>query len=369
MKCKIQKISNAENMGRIIAVSDIHGHAHYLDGVLKKANYSIKDTLVVVGDLIDKGPYNLKTVRYVMELRDANPNVYATMGNVDWLRLHRFFNDDAASFLEMLQWTQNVWQTGFFLDVLEELKINVDDLTEENIEFVRAEIKEQFAKELDFLWNLPTVLVIGDYIFVHAGIPTDDLDSLQNVDAAQCMKIDAFLNTEVAFEKNVVVGHWPVCLYGKDANCVNPIFDYHKRIISIDGGCGLKHGAQLNALIIPNSKASMQEVTYISYDDYPVIIASTAQAAKEKTVMIQYFDSEVKVLEDSGDELQVLHVSTNKSIVVPMNFVYFVDGRAYCYDCSDGYLEIEEGDMLSVIAETSVGRIVKKDGLIGWYKG
>ena len=29
---------------------------------------------------------------------------------------------------------------------------------------------------------------------------------------------------------------------------------------------------------------------------------------------------------------------------------------------------IEEGDMLSVIAETSVGRIVKKDGLIGWYK-
>ena len=85
--------------------------------------------------------------------------------------------------------------------------------------------------------------------------------------------------------------------------------------------------------------------------------------------MIQYFDSEVKVLEDSGDELQVLHVSTNKSIVVPMNFVYFVDGRAYCYDCSDGYLEIEEGDMLSVIAETSVGRIVKKDGLIGWYKG
>ena len=162
MKCKIQKISNAENMGRIIAVSDIHGHAHYLDGVLKKANYSIKDTLVVVGDLIDKGPYSLKTVRYVMELRDANPNVYATMGNVDWLRLHRFFNDDAASFLEMLQWTQNVWQTGFFLDVLEELKINVDDLTEENIEFVRAEIKEQFAKELDFLWNLPTVLVIGD---------------------------------------------------------------------------------------------------------------------------------------------------------------------------------------------------------------
>ena len=56
MKCRIQKISNTESIGRIIAVSDIHGHAHYLDGVLKKAEYSSEDTLVVVGDLIDKGP-------------------------------------------------------------------------------------------------------------------------------------------------------------------------------------------------------------------------------------------------------------------------------------------------------------------------
>ena len=105
MKCKIQIINNTEAIGRIIAVSDIHGHVLYLDGVLKKANYSVNDTLVVVGDLIDKGPYSLKTVRYVMKLRDENPNVYTTMGNVDWLRLHRFFYDSAAGFLEMLQWT------------------------------------------------------------------------------------------------------------------------------------------------------------------------------------------------------------------------------------------------------------------------
>ena len=64
MKCRIREIDNTKNIGRIIAVSDIHGHAHYLEGVLKKANYSVKDTLVVVGDLIDKGPYSLK--RFVM---------------------------------------------------------------------------------------------------------------------------------------------------------------------------------------------------------------------------------------------------------------------------------------------------------------
>lgn len=369
MKCKIQIINNTEAIGRIIAVSDIHGHVYYLDGVLKKAKYSNKDTLVVVGDLIDKGPYSLKTVRYVMGLRESNPNVYATMGNVDWLRLHRFFNDSAEDFLEMLQWTKNVWKTGFFLDLLDELQIDIEKLTEENMESIRNEIKEKYKKELEFLWDLPTVLVIGDYLFVHAGVPTDDLEMLKDTDAAKCMKVDAFLNSEVLFEKHVVVGHWPVCLYGKSANCVNPIFDNHKNIISIDGGCGLKHGAQLNALLIPSPNAKMQEVSFVSYDDYPTVVAQTAQAKKKETFMIQYFDSEVKVLENKGTELHVEHISTGGRIVVPERFIYYADNKAYCYDCSDEYLAIEEGDMLSVIAETSVGRIVKKDGLIGWYNG
>lgn len=369
MKCTIQKVSGIGDSRRIIAVSDIHGHAHYLEGVLKKANYSVKDALVIVGDLIDKGPYSLKTVRYVMDLKEENSNVYATMGNVDWLRLHRFFNDSTVAFLEMLRWTKNVWKNGFFLDLLDELQIEVEDLTEENVESVRTEIKEKFAKELDFLWSLPTVLVIGEYLFVHAGVPTDDLEKLQEIDAARCMKIDAFLNSEVSFEKHIVVGHWPVCLYAKDANCMNPIFDYHKNIISIDGGCGLRHGAQLNALLIPNAKAKMQEVSFVSHDDYPTIVAQTVQEKKEKTFMIQYFDSEVKVLEKRGNELHVEHISTGGHIVVPEYFIYYVDNKAYCYDCSDECLKIEEGDILSVIAETSVGWIVKKDGMIGWYRG
>ena len=54
---------------------------------------------------------------------------------------------------------------------------------------------------------------------------------------------------------------------------------------------------------------------------------------------------------------------------MPEHFIYYADNKTYCYDCSDVYLEIEEGDMLSVIAETSVGWIVKKDGVIGWYRG
>lgn len=368
MKCRIMKITNQENIGRIIAVSDIHGHVHYLDGVLKMSGYTVNDTLVIVGDMIEKGPESLKTIRYIMKLREENANVYVIMGNVDCHRIRSFYNDSPADFLNRFQWTKNVWKEGFFLDILNELGLEIDDISEENIENVRDIIKLKFAEELDFLWNLPTVLSIGNYIFVHAGVPTDDLNELQNVDATQCMKIDAFLNSDISFEKNVVVGHWPVCLYREDINCVNPILDHQRHIIAIDGGCGIKYGAQLNALIIPKPESDIREVTYVAYDDYPVLIAPTPQNEKEKTVCIRYYDCEVEVLEDRGDVICLRHISSDRICIVPKYFVYYRNGKAYCSDFSDACLEIKEGDKLSVIADTSAGYIVKKDGVIGWYK-
>lgn len=367
MKCKIQEVADLENIGRMLVVSDIHGHVHHLKGVLKKAGYTGSDTLVVVGDLIDKGPESLETVRYIMKLREENPKIYVTMGNVDHLRLDRFFNGEPEEFLELLRWTKEVWKTGFFLEILDELGMEVDDLAEENMEEVRRQIKKDFSEELGFLWNLPTILSIGNYIFVHAGIPTENLEKLKNVDAVKCMKVDAFLHTDVSFEKNVVVGHWPVCLYRDDIDCMNPIFDYQKHMIAIDGGCGLKHGAQLNALIIPGPEADIRKVTYTAYDDYPLLIAPLSQDAKEKTTVIRYFDSEVEVLEDRGDVLYLRHISTGANLFVPKNFVYYAKEKAHCDDCNDAYLEIKEGDVLSVIADTSAGYIVKKEGVMGWY--
>ena len=365
MKCKIQKI-DAANTGRIIAVSDIHGHAHYLEGVLKKVNFCAQDTLVIVGDMIEKGPESLKTVRYIMKLREENPNVYAVMGNVDYWRLYQFYHDVPADFLGMLRWTKRVWENGFFLDILNELGVELNEITEENMESLRSAIRSQFSEELDFLWNLPTVLSVGNYVFVHAGIPTDDLNALQNADAGQCMKTDAFLTEAKSFEKNVVVGHWPVYLY-RDEDCVSPIFDGRRHIISIDGGCGLRYGAQLNALIIPDPEAGMGDVAYAAYDDYPVLIAPAAQKAREKTVLIRYFDCEAELLEDRGDVVCLRQISSGKEFIAPKSFLYESDGKLCCSSCSDACLEAAAGDRLSVIEETSIGYIAKKDGLIGWY--
>ena len=367
MDTKIERL-NVERKGRIIAVSDIHGNVKYLDGLLKKIAFSQEDTLIIVGDMIEKGPESLKTVRYVLNLKERNPNVYATMGNVDVDRIGKFFDDSQegnVDFLNALRWTRDVWERGIFLDMLEELGICLDEVSEENIADVKARIRNEYKKELDFLWRLPTILTIGNYIFVHAGIPTDSLEELENTEAFNYLKRDAFLESEVSFEKTVVVGHWPVCLYREDIDSMNPIFDVEKHIIAIDGGCALKIGAQLNALMIPDAFADIKETSFVAFDDYPVMIATRAQQAKEKTICIRYFDSKIEVIEELGDIVRVRHLSSGKEFMVPISYLY--KKKTHCSDYTDVYLEVAKGDKLSVIEETSIGYIVKKDGIIGWY--
>ncbi|MBQ2802986.1 MAG: serine/threonine protein phosphatase [Lachnospiraceae bacterium] len=418
---QIVKLDLEENK-RIIAISDIHGCVDYLEGVLKKAQYSKEDILIIVGDIIEKGKDSLKTIRYLMNLRRDNVNVYATMGNVDYDRVKSFMDNSLEGnerFLHSLQWTKNVWKRGLFLDILKELGIALDAIREENIADIKKRIWERYQEELEFLWKLPTILAIGNYIFVHAGIPTDSLEKLQGTEAFNYLKIDAFMKSNVRFEKYVIVGHWPVCLYREDIDCMNPVFDYEKHIIGIDGGCGLKRGAQLNALLIPGAKADMHEISYVSYDDYPMVTALQSQEPKDKTIRIHFSDCEVVLSEEKNREennrkeygtkendtkenngvnnnkeqnngeknsreenkggengakdneemVSLYHINTKRNFRAPHSYLYQRKGKLFCEDYSDAYLTVSEGETLSLIVKTQEGLMVKKDGMIGWYKG
>lgn len=368
---RIQKV-DVDRDTRIIAVSDVHGTVEYLKGVLKKVEYTPQDILVIVGDLIEKGPESLKTVRFVQKLMEESTQVYLTQGNVDYDRVGQFWEEGQQAnydFDGMLHWSKKVWGGSLFQDMMEEMAIDLDKVNGENIGTVKQQIKENYSRELALFEDLPTILEIGDYIFVHAGIPTDDLEKLKEEDLFSYLKRDAFLKEDVAFKKNVVVGHWPVCLYRDDVDSMNPIFDYEKHIVAIDGGCALKNGAQLNALVLANAWVDLKEAVCAAYDDLPVIKANRAQAGKERTITIRFFDFKVELLEQWSDVARVRHVSTGKEFVVPQSYLYSSNNGLYnCSDFSDAWLMVEEGDVLSVVQETTEGYIVKKNGIIGWYR-
>ena len=64
---------------RIVAISDIHGKLDYLKGLLEKCDLRPDDVIVLVGDLLEKGPDPLGTLRYVMELSKQR-EVHAVCG-------------------------------------------------------------------------------------------------------------------------------------------------------------------------------------------------------------------------------------------------------------------------------------------------
>ena len=68
----------------MLAISDIHGNLPFLKGVLAAAHYGPDDILVLVGDLVEKGPDSLTTLRFIMELAEWN-TVYGLRGNCDYL--------------------------------------------------------------------------------------------------------------------------------------------------------------------------------------------------------------------------------------------------------------------------------------------
>ena len=214
-----------------------------------------------------------------------------------------------------------------------------------------------------------TMITCGNYIFVHAGIPTDRLELLKGEDGFSFLKTDAFLEQKHHFERVVVVGHWPVCLYRRDVDCMNPVFDYERHAIAIDGGCALKIGGQLNALILPNPYAPMSEIDTAAYDDYPAVRAKTAQSAIPATVCIKYFDAEVELLSTALDIVTLRHKSSKVIFDAPKQFLYRRKNQLLCSDFINNILEIEQGCMLKAIVRTGAGAIVKKDGRMGWYFG
>lgn len=230
---------------RILAVSDIHGNRAFFRGLLEKAAFSSRDILVLVGDILEKGPDSLGLLRDILELSQDH-TILPVCGNCDGLVL-RFFEDD-------------LWDQGFFRvylpahpeSILRQMAREAGFDRWDDLPRLRECLRRTFPWVWDWLRSLPTILENEHLVFVHGGVPS--LDRMEELDAWHCMKNDDYWGQGHSFAhtgKYVVVGHWPVTLYDPRIPSAAPIVDRARHIISIDGGCVLKLDGQLNALIIP----------------------------------------------------------------------------------------------------------------------
>ena len=201
-------------------------------------------------------------------------------------------------------------------------------------------------------------------IFVHGGLPRKDLDDTDGLNAWNYLKYDNFMTSAPVFDKYVVVGHWPVMLYGDREFCHNPVINREKKIISIDGGCGIKRDGQLNLIELPSIDCHVDDIKMYSWDDLPTVVAERDQEGSTDPIGIKWPDNYVSVLEEKDDVVYVEHKNTSRRLWIPREYLYAEDAIK---DCSDYILPVKKGDILKIVKKTSIGCIAKKDGVVGWY--
>ena len=314
---KIKQISIPKDK-RVICVSDIHGEVILFKQLLTEVGYCADDVLMLLGDIYTKGSYPYETLKYCIELSKFD-NVHIIRGNTDWGNPI---------------WGGSSWST--------------DDYSTE--------------EENKWLNNLPDILESEEYIFVHSGLTSMNLKEQYS---ATTVKVNNFMEISHKFDKWVVVGHWPVHHYCHKVYCANPIINYEKKIISIDGGNVLAAGGQLNAFVILDNQFS-----YISLDSYPKLIITKPQSASGGNISITYLDRFIEIINDDEQLCRVRHIETGRILDVPKSRIWVdKDGNTCICDlATDYYLPCNEGDIVGVIEEFPNQIIAKLNGTIGWIK-
>ena len=145
----------------IYAIGDIHGELEKLDELLELLPLESDDTLVFVGDYIDRGPDARGVVERMIRLRDQRHCVFL-LGNHE------------SMLLDFLGWTDEAYFGG------DAFLMNGGDRTLASYGYFDRENPDRETFQLpkdheDFLLSLQLYHREGDYLFVHAGLGAPQL--------------------------------------------------------------------------------------------------------------------------------------------------------------------------------------------------
>ena len=360
---RIVRLHLPENQ-RILAISDIHGNLEYLQRLLEKVAFGEDDVLFLVGDMLEKGPRSLDLLHYVMDLQHRL-NVYPICGNCEGLWQFMLTPDHRGHLKDYLLHRKN----SLLNEMIETFAPPVT--ADSDMESLVREVELRFHKELEWLRTLPNIIETDHLLFVHAGVQPDV--PLAEQDRFRVMDTKAFYEQPVSFTDRIcIVGHWPVVLYQHTGQNASPILDHNRKIYSIDGGNVLKRDGQLNCLVLNGE--SGEDASWIAYDDYPQIRLLDDQQGSTDNYNITWSENTVEVLEQRDDVSLIRQCSSGYEMWVPTEYLYpemLTVGTVLWHveDSTDAKLSVQAGEQASLVCETSMGAIIKKDGISGWYAG
>ena len=219
----------------LFVVSDIHGHLKQFEEMV--THWNREDTLVVLGDLIDRGPQSLQVIEKVIELNQTYGDKVVFLKGHHEAMLLNFLNNPTAK--------QAQYYVNGGLETMQNFLEQLPDSIANESYPVQAEaVKTHFNAQLEFLATAPTHQIIGNVLFTHAGF-NSEFATLDDTTEREFIWIRKhFLQANKTPYVNVF-GHTPLT-YIHESNDVWVSDD--GRYIAIDGGCYLS--GQLNAVLL-----------------------------------------------------------------------------------------------------------------------
>jgi len=204
-------------MDKFFAIGDIHGCFNKLFNLMDKIDIDHeKDTLVFLGDYIDRGPDSFEVIEYLIGLKKNFRKIIFLKGNHEEMLENYLKGPDKLTYLN--NGGQNT----------------LESYIKHNRHHGGSIIP---LKHLDFFKSLLFYYQTEKYIFVHAGLKKKvKLESQKSDDMLWIRK--GFINKNFDFGKRVVFGHTPFH---------EPFVDPYK--IGIDTGA--VYGNKLTCLVLP----------------------------------------------------------------------------------------------------------------------
>ena len=190
---------------RVYIIGDIHGRNDLLNELLaviskdSQNSPNIKKSLIYLGDYIDRGPNSKGVIDTILSTQLPNVTPITLMGNHEQSMLG-FLNDPEAN---------SDWLKFGGAETILSYGVSIHPGT------ITAKILKETSESLNrvlpdahrqFLLNLKESYILGDYMFVHAGIDPKRSIKKQRVQDLLWIRADFIEHSEL-YEKVIVHGH------------------------------------------------------------------------------------------------------------------------------------------------------------------
>lgn len=189
---------------RTFAIGDIHGCYEALVALINEIKPTADDTLIILGDYIDRGSNSKAVLETIIELQEQC-NVIALIGNHEAMMRDVFLEKDPVLRMQnTLHWYKNGGKetlNSYMFDPA--ILLMIDDISE-------IFLPISLNKHLAFIQGLPTYHITDTHIFTHATpYPNEPIEDQSEASLLwrKHGKLDKSLNYQHMSGKVIVSGH------------------------------------------------------------------------------------------------------------------------------------------------------------------